>query len=1684
MKKVSQNKFIGGLSIDLDYSLTKINTYINALNIRLTSINSDDYVLTNIDGTNEITTFTSGYIPIGVKVYNNIAFFLCVNKNDTTKNEIGSFPSPNYNLTSGSINQSGSFLDIYQPLYNYSTDTNITSNDYPTFDLPTTGKILLNQYGKFTDVILGYTFDDKVEIELQRSFDNTINIILTSAGNRILLINSWFSIENNNTFKIPNRQGNKDTNLYDVKNIIGQTNLQSNNNLLAFGTFTGLENGGQVKAGNYKYFFKLADSDGNETGVIFESNSVSVYNHATTLDTVVGGKLNEVTSKKVRFELYNLDLKYTYIVPYFSYASSDSTADAIVTYKKINSKIFINGNGYQTFYHTGFEDLSDAAPTDVNVLTANIKSFRTIAQCQDYLFGANVSLNTNSFNNDLYEILKEYANKCFAYPVQEINKFNTPASGKMTDSTDLDSLYVTDIANLDYCNPKTIYDYKSYFSGESYPIGLKFHTIFGDVDYIFPTVGIDTYQNNDITTVGTVINESSTNQNAVGSTQYTLNRITSFANICSDIVYTTTVGSEVQTLRNITWNTDNWGYTPKLPTISVLVSSNGHINNLGIVRFPKLTETDNNLVSLIGNNSYTNILALRIMFCNPDITIKGTKISDVVKGITVHRGQRVENKLLQGYMLPTAKFVATPVGRVNRGPNNNVTNVNSRYSYRLRFLDNSFNGGINPSQTYKYIPTIKGNFELVGNYKNYDWLDASNQDYCDGIALHQGTSASTNGEVVRYENLNETGSYRVGLISKTNVQLALQPLLNSSLNGYSNDGSFYDCATTTSGSYDKISNIAYNKLSFFATDIALNELNYKLKINSNLYISVVGRIKGFNAVIQNTNTAFANYSVSKTLSKTGNSSLNLNTTNLTNNTLIKTYSIINPLNRNTKNYSSIDFLSNNSTFVFKGITVSNTQGFSSGDFQALYFWHQFSTNASDIQIVDSITAYYAMWNKYNAYLGINISTPTKTIVDNLFLDRNSDITNFLPDTSLFRYYNYDVSNANPIITGTNSNIINNNSYSNLVYQKPIISNPYKDYNLFYSTTNPDFNPNLINGFSLRETSVIVDIRGTNIGSSLSFKDDVGTYALLTDIYKNTSGIYTLSDLKSIYGSLDNVVYTPISTKLYLNQTLYNNDIKTSIPTTNYLTTDNNSTVSNANPLRKTFYEGDCYVGNFLFQLNYNYSKGEADSSLANHEYSQVTVGTYFSLVSESKVNPYLRYTDDTNLFPPFSKGTAVTNDAKFCNTIIYDPNNSSKVDSKLYNLGYNYFDISKSTTVYPTNAVFIQTEFKNRIYSSLKNVQSGYVNNYKTFLLQNYKDYPNKYGEIVHIENYGNNLLVIMEHGIGLVNVNERVATANDSLGKVYILPNEQFSSIMNMLNESYGTKWQSSVVKTDNYIYCVDIDCSKILKIGTHYSGNEGTFGIKVISDNLLQSYLIPKFEHYKNVTFNNHLTNVTSHYDRNNNEVVFSFYKNDDAENTFTLCYNEKIGNFVSFYSYNPNLSFNLFSKNYSISNGLNTDVQVNKIYQHNYKNTLLSNKNKFYDNVNSENSIIKFVVNDNFELEKVFDDLIIVCNNVLPITINYYVQGGNTEQTILGRNSNNIVSSNAVYKEEKAYIQIPRIKNITNKDIYNNLTEDFSNVKSLLETNSRFKGKAIIIELIYNTNKDLKINSVLTSYRNSKS
>ena len=142
-------------------------------------------------------------------------------------------------------------------------------------------QINVRKKGELVDFItdeLSFDLAHPVTMIPQYSYDGSVNLILTDGKNQPKIINSRFSALGKDTYEIVDRSGSNDTNIYDQGDQFEvDTSLYKIVKRIPKLKLVDINSGGNLKCGNYHFYFKLADADGNETDFIAESGLVSIF---------------------------------------------------------------------------------------------------------------------------------------------------------------------------------------------------------------------------------------------------------------------------------------------------------------------------------------------------------------------------------------------------------------------------------------------------------------------------------------------------------------------------------------------------------------------------------------------------------------------------------------------------------------------------------------------------------------------------------------------------------------------------------------------------------------------------------------------------------------------------------------------------------------------------------------------------------------------------------------------------------------------------------------------------------------------------------------------------------------------------------------------------------------------------------------------------------------------------------------------------------------------------------------------------------------------------------------------------------------------------------------------------------------------------------------------------------------
>ena len=321
---------------------------------------------------------------------------------------------------------------------------------------------------------LSFDLSKPVQVLPQYSYDNSVNLIINDGKNIPRLINSRFSATEKNKYQIVDRKGENDTNIYDqgdqfdldtslIKRVINIPKIK----------FLGVELGGKLSVGNYHFYFTYVDSDGNETDIVGESGLVSLFigQYPTS---VRGGFRNENTHKRVRFQISNIDTAYQYMQVYYTKATSDINENSVTSAYKIDQKFIINTEQICNINISGYEDVDEITIDEINPRYQSFDYAQTQTSSQNRLFLGNIHKPDIPYK-DLTDISLRFV------PQAEIITYNP----------EIDQDYNISKYEQSYYNPYFIYNKTGYWNHEIYRFGIVYILRDGTLSPVFNVRGIN-----------------------------------------------------------------------------------------------------------------------------------------------------------------------------------------------------------------------------------------------------------------------------------------------------------------------------------------------------------------------------------------------------------------------------------------------------------------------------------------------------------------------------------------------------------------------------------------------------------------------------------------------------------------------------------------------------------------------------------------------------------------------------------------------------------------------------------------------------------------------------------------------------------------------------------------------------------------------------------------------------------------------------------------------------------------------------------------------------------------------------------------------------------------------------------------------------------------------------------------
>lgn len=327
--------------------------------------------------------------------------------------------------------------------------------------------------GTFTTEKLNFNRYDAQDMLIVDEFDGSTNIIINDDQNNPRLINSGFSVQEDNTFLIPEHQTNTVTNIYDDETFKEETQLLKLYTNIPKLDFLGFGDG-SFKCGSYVFYFRLADSVGNMSNVIQHSSTVQVFIGENDSYKVRMGLEDENANKSIKFELTGIDSGFDYLRVFYERTSSGADQASTTLFYMIDQNFPIV-NGRCTLTLTGEEQTLGISLQDLKNEYADIAACKTQAVVDNTLFLAN----TKAFEHD-YAALQRIA-WCI-YPQIDID-----TNGVLLPDTDVSE--ATSVKG--YYKPENVYYKVGYWPDEYYRFGIVFVYNNNQLSPVFNVLGYD-----------------------------------------------------------------------------------------------------------------------------------------------------------------------------------------------------------------------------------------------------------------------------------------------------------------------------------------------------------------------------------------------------------------------------------------------------------------------------------------------------------------------------------------------------------------------------------------------------------------------------------------------------------------------------------------------------------------------------------------------------------------------------------------------------------------------------------------------------------------------------------------------------------------------------------------------------------------------------------------------------------------------------------------------------------------------------------------------------------------------------------------------------------------------------------------------------------------------------------------
>jgi len=248
--------------------------------------------------------------------------------------------------------------------------------------------------------------EDGVDLEIQPHYDNTLNLIINDKKSKVKLINTRIAYDpTNKVFSIPQNSGINDNNVYcnEYANRM-ELILRSEKQMVI--NFQNTVIGGKVIGGNYVFYFRYIDADGNVTDIQAHSLNINAFIIKDDINNNEGVNAGEETNCKIPIRLENIDHSFSHIEVSFMISYGDESINR--EYFKLKQHLPITLDDFVNFEYNGIEDTIKLEYSELVRFFNHHSSVFTLEQSKNRLNLGNIKLSDISMYEDIQRLAIKY----------------------------------------------------------------------------------------------------------------------------------------------------------------------------------------------------------------------------------------------------------------------------------------------------------------------------------------------------------------------------------------------------------------------------------------------------------------------------------------------------------------------------------------------------------------------------------------------------------------------------------------------------------------------------------------------------------------------------------------------------------------------------------------------------------------------------------------------------------------------------------------------------------------------------------------------------------------------------------------------------------------------------------------------------------------------------------------------------------------------------------------------------------------------------------------------------------------------------------------------------------------------------------------------------------------------------